>query len=216
MQIPEDNWVPISAVSHYSFCPRRCALIHEERVWAENDLTASGKIIHKTVDAGDSESRKERRIARSFWLASKELGICGIADVVEFFRNDNQGVRVGNWTGLWIPHPVEYKRGTAKNVIPYERQLCAQAICLEEMFNIRIPEGYLYLNATKHRRPVCFDEKLREETRQVCVAIHYMFESGVTPFEERLPRCKSCSLVGQCMPGLSSHSVHAWLKTKLE
>lgn len=216
MQIPEDKWFPLSAVSHYSFCPRRCALIHEERAWAENYFTASGRTLHETVDFGGFESRRERRIARSLRLFSNELGISGIADIVEFFRDDCCGAFIDNWNGLWSPRPVEYKWGTAKNEVPYERQLCAQAICLEEMFHVSIPEGFLYLGVTNHRRRICLDVQLRKETRQVCSAIHNLFESGITPIAERLPHCKSCSLVDQCMPDLSSRSVRAWLETKLE
>ena len=214
MQIPEEKWFPLSAVSHYSFCPRRCALVHEEQVWTENYFTASGKTLHETVDAGGGESRKERRIARSLRLFSKELGVSGIADVVEFLRDD-QGVAVGNWTGRWTPRPVEYKWGTAKNEVPYERQLCAQAICLEEMFHVSIPTGGLYLGATKHRKSVLLDEPLRAATRQVCIDIREMLESGITPPAERLPRCKSCSLVEQCLPGLSRRSARAWLDCAL-
>lgn len=216
MLIPEENWFPLSAVSHYSFCPRRCALVHEERVWAENYFTAIGKTFHETVDAGGSESRKERRIARSLRLFSKELGVSGIADVVEFLRDDDCGIAIGNWSGRWCPRPVEYKWGTAKNDVPYERQLCAQAICFEEMFHVSIPVGDLYLGATKHRKTIRLGKPLREATHRVCAEIRSLFESGITPPAERLPRCKSCSLVEQCLPILSHRSARAWLERAME
>ena len=214
--IPEEQWFLLSAISHWSFCPRRCALVHEEQIWAENFFTTSGKTLHENVDAGGTESRKERRIARSLRLSSAELGVTGIADVVEFLRDDERGVSVGTWTGRWLPHPVEYKWGTAQNEVPYERQLCAQAICLEEMFHTPIAQGDLYLGATKRRRPVVLDKRLREDTRRACVAIRALFESGLTPQAEFLPRCKSCSLVEQCVPKLARRSARSWLARQID
>lgn len=214
--VDEDRFFPLSAVSHYSFCPRRCALIHSERVWSENYFTASGRELHANVDSGGSESRRERRFARSLRLFSRELGVSGIADVVEFHRDDEAGASVPGWQGRWMPCPVEYKWGTAKNEIPYERQLCAQAICLEELFHVRIPEGALYLGVEKHRRPVVLAEELRNDTKTVCAAIRRMLESGETPPAQPAPYCKSCSLLNDCIPKLSSRSAKAWLERQLE
>ena len=211
-----DLFFPLSAVNHFSFCPRRCALIHSERVWSENYFTASGRELHANVDSGGSESRRERRFARSLRLFSRELGVSGIADVVEFHRDDEAGASVPGWQGRWMPCPVEYKWGTAKNEIPYERQLCAQAICQEELFHVRIPEGALYLGVEKHRRPVVLAEELRNDTKTVCAAIRRMLESGETPPAQPAPYCKSCSLLNDCMPKLSSRSAKAWLERQLE
>ena len=216
--IEEDKFFPLSAINHYSFCPRRCALIHIECVWSENYFTASGEQLHITVDAGGSESRKERKLARSLRLFSHELGVSGIADVVEFHRDDLNGGIVHGWHGRWLPYPVEYKWGTAKNEVPYERQLCAQAICLEELFHVRIMEGALFLGVEKKRRAVFLDDKLRKDTRDVCVAIRTMLESGETPPPAFGKWCSSCSIVGDCFPKqIVSHcSAKAWLDRQLD
>ena len=166
MDEAENTFFPLSAISHYTFCPRRCALIHTEQTWNENYLTASGRELHVVVDDGASESRKDRKIARSLRLVSRELGVSGISDVVEFLRDDAKGVSVLRWQGKWSPYPVEYKRGTAKNEEPYRRQLCAQAICLEEMFGVAVREGALYLGSTKRRVVVPIDDSLRVATRE--------------------------------------------------
>ena len=213
--IDEDKFFPLSAVNHYSFCPRRCALVHSEGIWSENYFTVSGKELHSNVDDGGSESRRERRLARNLRLFSRELGVSGIADVVIFNRDDGSGASVLGWPGRWMPYPVEYKWGTAKNEIPYRRQLCAQAICLEELFHIRILEGALYLGVKKHRHPVTLDEELRNDTKSVCAAIHRLLESGETPLVQSGPYCKSCSLIDDCLPKLNCHSANAWLEREL-
>ena len=209
--IDESRYFPLSAISHYSFCPRRCALVHSECAWSENYFTTSGRQLHEKVDAGGSESRKDRRFARSLRLISRELGVSGIADVVEFCRDEKAGAKILGWQGRWMPYPIEYKLGTAKNEVPYERQLCAQAICLEELFHVRIAEGALYLGAEKHRRPVMLDSALREDTRSVCAAVRRLLESGESPPAQPAPYCKSCSLVDDCLPNLSCRSARAWL-----
>lgn len=208
---------PLSAVNHYSFCPRRCALVHMECVWSENFFTSSGQQLHSKVDRGGSASRKDCRIAKSLRLFSRTLGVSGIADLVEFVRDDIAGVSVLGWQGRWMPYPVEYKWGTAKNEIPYRRQLCAQAICLEEMFHVRVMEGSLYIGVKKHRCPVQFDEMLRQETREVCSSIHTLLASGITPPPTFGKWCSSCSLIEECRPKLvaSRRSVKAWLEGEL-
>lgn len=213
--IEQDKYFPLSAINHYSFCPRRCALVHSECIWSENYFTTSGKELHAKVDAGGSESRKDRRFARSLRLFSRELGVSGIADVVEFRRDDEAGTSILGWQGRWMPYPVEYKWGTAKNEVPYERQLCAQAICLEELFHVCIHEGALYLGVEKHRRPIILDEALRSDTRSICVAIRQMLESGATPPAHLGPYCKSCSLIEDCMPKLICRSAKCWLEQEL-
>ena len=196
----ENMFFPISAINHYSFCPRRCALVHLECLWGENYFTTSGKELHAKVDVSGSETRKERRIARSLRLFSKELGVSGIADLVEFRRDEELGAPVLGWQGRWIPYPVEYKWGSAKNEIPYERQLCAQAICLEEMLHVRISEGALYLGVKKLRRIVKLDDELRKSTKAVCGEIHQLLLSGNTPPPVFTKACKSCSLFEVCRP----------------
>ena len=190
-------------------------MIHAERAWSENYFTANGNELHANVDAGGSESRLEKRFARSLRLFSRELGVNGIADVVEFHRDDEKGAPVLGWQGRWVPYPIEYKWGTAKNEVPYKRQLCAQAICLEELFHVRIPEGALYLGVEKHRRTVTLDEPLRDDTKAVCIAIRQMLESGKTPPAHLAPYCKSCSMIDDCMPKLSHRSAKGWLEREM-
>lgn len=209
--IDEDRFFALSAISHYSFCPRRCALVHSEQIWSENFFTASGRELHIAVDNGASESRNERRIARSIRLVSRVLGVSGISDVVEFLRDDECGVPVLRWQGKWVPYPVEYKRGSAKNDEPYRMQLCAQAICLEEMFGLKIGEGALYLGTTRHRIVVSIDEPLRASTREICQKIHCLLHSEITPHAEFGPHCGKCSLIDECMPQLGGVSVRQWI-----
>ena len=216
MDEAENISFPLSAISHYTFCPRRCALIHLEQTWSENYFTANGRELHSVVDDGASESRKDRKIARSLRLVSRELGVSGISDVVEFLRDDEMGVSVLRWQGKWSPYPVEYKRGTAKNEEPYRRQLCAQAICLEEMFGVVIREGALYLGSTKRRIAVRIDDSLRVATRKTCQAIRQLFNGGVTPQAEFGPHCGKCSLVEECMPRLNGMSANQWIKDQLD
>ena len=206
---------PLSAICHYTFCPRRCALVHAEQAWQENYFTASGRELHAVVDVGESTSRRDRRIVRSLRLVSRELGVGGVADVVEFVREDDNGVSILNWKGRWRPYPVEYKWGTAKNIEPCRRQLCAQAICLEEIFGIAVGEGALYLGATKHRVLVSIDDSLRAATRETCLAIRHLLASGITPPAVFGPHCHNCSLAELCMPYLSTVSASQWLNRQL-
>ncbi len=212
----EEQYFPLSAINHYSFCPRRCALVHLEQAWEENIFTASGKVLHEKTDAGDSESRRDHRIVRSLRISSSSLGVSGIMDVVEFFRDDGSGVPIAAWPGKWRPCPVEYKRGSAKNDIPYKRQLCAQAICLEEQFSARIAEGFLYKGVSRHRELVPLDEALRRDTRAVCEQIHALLECGNTPSATLGSHCKSCSLVEVCLPDITGRSARRWLARQVE
>jgi len=216
----EDQLLPLSAVSQYVHCPRRCALIHLERVWSENAVTAEGRVLHEKVDSGKSESRGDLKILRSLRLRSLRLGITGIADVVELHRlaPAEGGVAVPGLAGTWLPFPVEYKRGAAKDIRCYEVQLCAQALCIEEMLSARIPEGALFLGEKQHRTPVAFDAVLRAETEAVCQAVQDLFAAGVTPPADYNKRCSSCSLMEACLPQSagSGKSARKWLVRQLE
>ena len=151
-------------------------------------------------------------------LFSRTLGISGIADVVEFHRDDEVGAEVRGWLGKWLPYPIEYKWGTAQNETPYERQLCAQAMCLEEMFQVAIPEGALFLGVEKRRRPVNLQESLRNDTRTACSAIRDLLASGETPPPSYGKWCASCSLIEECRPKLvaSHRSARAWLEKEID
>lgn len=187
----DDELIAISALSHYSYCPRRCALIHIEQVWTENRFTAEGRIMHERVHDESRESRGDIRIDYGVSLRSLRLGLIGKADVVEFHRQAD---------GLWRPYPVEYKRGKPKVDDCDKVQLCAQAICLEEMLAVAIPEGALFYGQTRHRLDVVFDEAIRRETEETAMRVHELIDSGITPKPIYAKRCESCSLVAECLP----------------
>ena len=183
----EEELLPISALQHYLFCPRQCALIHIERLWAENAATAEGRILHYKVDTGRSERRGGSQILRGVQLRSFTLGIAGVADVVE---------KCGDKLT-----PVEYKRGRPKEHRADEVQLCAQALCLEEMFGITIQEGVLFYGAVRRRHPVTMDASLRALTIQVAQDARAMVRTGRTPppiWAAKL--CGACSLADLCRP----------------
>lgn len=224
--IEDENLIMISALQHYLFCKRQCALIHLEGVWTENRLTAEGKILHEHVDAGGRESRKTVRMATSIRLVSHRLGLSGIADMVEFHASndefDSLGRRVAvspkDMQGLWRPFPVEYKRGRPKTHHADEVQLCAQAICLEEMLGVFIPLGALFYGEPRRRTEVTFDMELRKLTEDTAKGIHELFISGVTPEPSFGKGCASCSIIDSCKPKqlASNRSVTQWLNHQLD
>ncbi len=180
--------VALSALQHYLFCPRQCALIHLEQIWVENRYTAEGRVLHEAADSATSERRGDVLIVRSLPLRSLALGISGIADVVEFHGEERR------------PFPVEYKRGRAKQGDADAVQLCAQGLCLEEMLNVTIPGGALFYGAQKRRKAIDFTPALRAKTVATAQAVHALFARGVTPRPHPLPACDSCSLTGECLP----------------
>ncbi|MCX5831651.1 MAG: CRISPR-associated protein Cas4 [Deltaproteobacteria bacterium] len=186
-----DDLLPLSALQHIVFCERQCALIYTEQVWTENRFTAEGRIMHERVHDESHESRRDVRIDYGVSLRSLRLGLIGKADVVEFHRLPD---------GAWLPFPVEYKRGKPKADDCDKVQLCAQAICLEEMLDIAIPEGALFYGQTRHRFDVVFDEDLRRETEETAQRAHDLIASGQTPKPVYAKRCESCSLMAECLP----------------
>jgi CRISPR-associated exonuclease Cas4 len=183
--------LPISALQHLLYCERQCALIHIERLWEENFFTAEGRVLHDRAHEGPSESRPGVRIARGLRLVSHRLGLQGQADVVEFPRD-----------GAVIP--IEYKRGKPKAHRADEVQLCAQALCLEEMLGCTIPCGFLFYGKTRRRTEVVFDEELRELTESLTAHLRELIAAGATPppvFESK--KCSACSLIEICVPRLS-------------
>lgn len=184
----------ISALQHLLFCERQCALIHIEGLWAENRLTVEGRILHRKAHGDDvgprgggrAESRPGVRIVRGLALESSRLGLVGQADVVEF--------RGG------VAFPVEYKRGKPKKHDADRVQLCAQALCLEEMLGAGVPAGALYYGAIKHREEVAFDAGLRAKTEHAAARLHALIGAGVTPRVKRERKCDRCSLLHLCLP----------------
>ena len=178
--------MPVSALQHYLFCPRQCALIHVERIWHEDGATAEGRILHDRVDGGRSDRRQGVRTVRGIMLRSFVHGLAGKADAVEFHGE--------------TPYPVEYKRGRPKAHRADEVQLCAQALCLEEMFGQPVPEGALFYGQTKKRLVVALDAELRDITLRIATEARAMIAAGRTPPPRAMPGCKHCSLAEQCRP----------------
>jgi CRISPR-associated exonuclease Cas4 len=201
----EDGLIPLSALQHHLFCPRQCALIHVERLWAEDVATAEGRLLHERVDAARPEQRPGVRIARGVALRSLALGVSGIADVVEF---SGQPPR---------PFPVEYKRGGPKPHRADEVQLCAQAVCLEEMFGIEVPEGALFYGKTRRRQVVGIDRELRALTMRTAAAARANIAAGYTPRPVYTAACTRCSLMDLCQPARLERppSIAHWLAAQI-
>ena len=185
----DDELVPISALQHYAYCPRQCALIHVEQVWDENIYTLRGRRGHESVDVPQGMLRDAVRIERALPLWSEALGLVGRADVVEFEADGT-------------PFPVEHKAGKRKHRLADEIQLCAQALCLEEMFDRPVPRGALYYRRSRRRRVVSLDEALRGEVRRVAEAVRALLKQRALPPPAADERCPPCSLIETCMPFL--------------
>jgi len=213
---PEDELLAISALQHLLFCERQCALIHIEHVWEENRLTVEGKNMHERVHEQTSESRPGIRIARGLRLRSLQLGLVGMADVVEFHMDLKS--QISNLKSPAQPFPVEYKRGKPKEDHSDEVQLCAQALCLEEMLVITIPTGALFYGTTHRRQDVNFDEPLRTLTVKTAQRLHVLIGSGATPPAQYGPKCEHCSLLNVCLPKSSgsTKSVAQYLISNLK
>ncbi len=204
-RIAESDCVPISALSHLLYCPRRCALVHVERQWVENRFTAEGRVLHERADSGVGETRRGVRIERRVPLRSLRIGVFGFADVVE--------IREGN-----RPYPVEYKRGRPKPYRADEVQLCAQAICLEEMLGVDIVEGALFHGGARRRKTVAFDPELRALTERVAGEARRLIAEGRTPSPTYAARkCEPCSMNAICRPRQigDAPSVERWLTAAL-
>lgn len=201
----EDALIPLSALQHQLFCPRQCALIHVEGLWAEDAATAEGRILHERVDSGRQETRPGVRIARGLAIRSLALGVAGRADVVEFHGKPPR------------PFPVEYKRGKPKSHRADEVQLCAQAICLEEMCGGEVLEGALFYGVTRRRINVTFDAELRALTARVAGDARANIAALRTPPPVRTPACRRCSLADLCQPDRleKSPKIARWLAAQL-
>ena len=213
----EDDLLPLSALQHLLFCDRQCALIHIEQIWVENLYTAEGRIMHERVDSGRSETRGDVRLAFSLPLRSLHLGLAGKADVVEFHRERNPSGKASPDTDIWRPFPVEHKRGRPKKELWDKVQLCAQAMCLEEMLDIEVPMGALFYDKTHRRVDVIFDASLRYETEETAFRLHKLFASGKTPPPVFKTVCENCSFLEICLPHAleKPKSVRNYLKTMI-
>lgn len=210
----EDELIPLSALQHLLFCERQCALIHIEQAWAENRLTVEGRHLHERVDEVGQESRGLIRTVFGLPLRSLRLGISGKADAVEFHR---QGENKADDASIWLPFPVEYKRGKPKMDDCDVVQLCAQALCLEEMLGLTVSEGAMYYGKPRRRLAVVFDETLRTKTQTAARRLHELIDNGQTPQARYEKKCDSCSLLSLCMPKATGarRSVQAYMAEAL-
>lgn len=209
----EDELLPISALQHLAFCERQWGLIYIEQIWNENRLTMEGKAMHERVDAGQTENHGDVIISRGVRLRSLRLGLSGIADVIEFHHltETEDGIRAGgiildNTPGLWQVFPVEYKHGRPKSNNCDKIQLCAQALCFEEMRSVTIPEGALFYGQSRKRLSVIFDTALRDQTTTLVTRLHQLTEKQITPRGTYSAKCRSCSLMSFCLPHVVTKS----------
>ena len=213
----EENPLQLSGLQHFVFCRRQWALIHLEQQWQENLRTVEGRLLHRRAH---DETARERRgnplILRGLSVVSHELGLSGICDVVEFHAGP-AGVPLHGEDGLWLPYPVEYKRGRPKEHQADEMQLCAQALCLEEMLCCDIPEGALFYGEPRRRTVVSFSIQLRQAVRSAADEMHQLYRRGHTPKARPSRACSACSLKNLCLPQLTRRgSVADYLARAME
>lgn len=212
-----EDLLPLSGLQHFAFCRRQWALIHLEQQWQENLRTVEGGLLHRRAhDEAARERRSDTLILRGLQVVSHQLGLSGQCDVVEFHAAP-KGVPLQGEEGLWQPYPVEYKRGKPKSHQADELQLCAQAMCLEEMLCCDIPKGALYFGEIRRRVEVEFTEELRQEVRDCLKEMHELYRRGHTPKVKPTKSCNACSLKEVCLPKLMrTTSVKTYLQKSLE
>lgn len=217
MEYSEEDYLFISGIQHFKFCRRQWALIHVEQQWEENVHTVIGELMHKKAhDPYLTEKRKDTIIVRALPVVSKEMGITGECDVVEFRRCED-GIRLHGHRGLYSIYPVEYKKGKPKTDEKDQLQLAAQAMCLEEMFSTKIKEGALFYGETKRREIIHITDELRLEVRDMFQEMHHYFSRHYTPKVKTSKSCSSCSLKEICLPKLSKTvSVGTYVKRMLQ
>lgn len=202
MAFKEEDYLQLSGLQHFAFCRRQWALIHIEQQWAENLRTVDGSILHeKAHDGAAREKRGDLLITRNMSVHSSELGISGSCDVVEFLRSP-EGISLRGQEGLWQPYPVEYKRGSPKTTDADRLQLCAQAMCLEEMLCCDIPEAAIFYGEIRRREVIDLDESLRGRVRRHLEEMHELYRRSHTPKAKPGKSCNACSLKELCLPKL--------------
>jgi CRISPR-associated exonuclease Cas4 len=188
-----DDLLPISALNHLLYCERRAALIHVDAVWIENAHTTAGNIVHERVDSAEETNRPGIRVVRTVALRSERLGLYGFADALELHLRG----------GREQPYPVEYKRGARKRWINADVQLAAQAISIEEMMGVPVPEGAVFHAKTQRRRVVRIDEALRAQTTAAAARLHELVRTRTVPPAVLKAQCEGCSLRPACNPETS-------------
>ena len=213
----EEEYLQLSGLQHFAFCRRQWGLIHLEGQWQENLLTTQGQILHQNAhNDGFAEKRGDLLVVRGLRISSAVLGVTGACDVVEL-RASPEGVPLRGREGLWLPTPVEYKRGRPKATDADRLQLCAQGICLEEMLACPVPAGYLYYGETRRREEVPFTDALRSQVAELLAEMHQYHRRGHTPSAKPGKGCGSCSLRELCLPRLCSRrSPGAYIRSHLE
>jgi len=204
----EDDFEPISALQHLAFCERQWGLMYLEQIWSENWLTTQGGIMHERAHQEETEVRGDIIITRGLRLHSYQLGIVGIADIVEFHRETlpesqlsaTTTISLAGRDGAWRVVPVEYKRGSPKIGRCDMAQVCAQALCLEEMLDVSIEHGFIYYGQPQRRCEVVLDSDLRTYTKDLSTRLHALATQGVTPSAPYKKHCRSCSLYDLCLP----------------
>lgn len=198
----EDDFIMISALQHYIFCPRQCGLIHIDDVWQENLFTVRGEILHEKVDIDSYETRGDVKTVRGLRIHSYQYGLVGRCDVVEF-KQTSKGREV---------FPVEFKAGQPKEDISDKVQLCAQVFCLEEMLNIKIPKAAFFYGKIRRRDIVEIDEGLRLQTEKVIQEVRKIIDSKKVPVEEYSAKCRNCSLAQVCQPkAMNKKKIQAYI-----
>lgn len=221
MIVEDSQMLMLSGIQHYMFCPRQWALIHIEQAWEENAHTAQGALIHQHADDPFYRTRQgDKRIVRRMAIASRQLGLYGFADIVECDPSPVQSchtIQLNDTEGHWIPTPIEYKKGRPKKDECDIMQVVAQAMCLEEMFSIKVAQGALYYNSTRRREVFEITDNLRNKAVELSRKMHDMMLSGkVPPAEYSAGKCSKCSLIDICMPNsYKNFSVADYLKKHL-
>ena len=217
MDYKEEDFLQLSGLQHFRFCRRQWALIHIENLWSENLRTVEGELLHQRAhNAAQRESRGNLLITRDMRVFSATLGISGACDVVEFHKSGS-GIPLPGKDGTYQPYPVEYKRGSPRSDDANHLQLCAQAMCLEEMLCCDIPEGALYYGEARHREKVDFTEELRQQVKAALQEMHQLYQRQYTPKVRPSKSCNACSLKELCLPKLmQKKSVAGYLQQHLE
>ena len=213
----QEDYLQLSGLQHFAFCRRQWALIHVETQWRENLRTVEGDLFHRRAHDGQARERRgDTLILRGLPVFSPTLGISGKCDVVEFHAGPG-GAPLRGEKGMWIPFPVEYKRGAPKAHQADELQLCAQAMCLEEMLCCPVPEGALFYGEKRRRTAVSFSPALREQVRAMLEEMHQLARRGYTPKVKPFKGCNACSLKEVCLPVLGKgRAVDAYLRQAVE
>ena len=199
MRYTDDELIPISYISQFEYCKRRAGLLFLEQQWNENVHTAEGSIVHERVHSGFNESRGDLVLLRDISIVSYKLGLVGKTDCIELTRNPHGDILPG-LDGKWLICPVEYKHGDVRDELEYELQVCAQAICIEEMCDCHIEYGYLFYEGAHRRLQVIFNDEKRSKVEKTVAELHKMQQNGDTPAAIKTSRCNGCSMYDVCLP----------------